>query len=39
VAKLGEGFCNWPRAFTDYSVKQSPWKNGGGDVVREYTDA
>jgi len=39
VSKHHDGFALWPTATTNYNISKSPWRNGQGDMVKEFEQA
>ncbi|WP_341227642.1 alpha-L-fucosidase [uncultured Arcticibacterium sp.] len=39
VAKHHDGFALWPTKSTEYNITKSPWKDGEGDMVKEFQEA
>lgn len=39
TVKHHDGFCLWPSAYTEHSIKNSPYMDGKGDIVKQVSDS
>jgi alpha-L-fucosidase len=39
TTKHHDGFCLWPSKYTEHSIKNSPYKDGKGNIVKEVAES
>ncbi len=39
TSKHHDGFCLWPTKTTSHNITKTPWKNGKGDLVKDFSAA
>jgi alpha-L-fucosidase len=39
TAKHHDGFCLWPSRYSTHTVRESRWRDGNGDVLKDFSEA